>query len=206
VGVVSIIALLFTAVTLSLRNVMRADLRAEASKLSSTIQAVYNRSVTRNAYYRMVFDLDEGHYWSELAEDRFFLGAGKEEDEPDDGFEEKDKDAQRAGEVQVLEMADGPAMHRASGQEVKDALIRRVELDQGLSLGGLMTTHQREVRREGKGYLYFFPNGYVERALIYVTDGELVYTVATQPLTGRTRVLRGEVEPGEEFEDQDDDD
>lgn len=206
VGVVSIIALLFTAVTLSMSNVVRADLKAEASKLSSTIQAVYNRSATRNAYYRMVFDLEEGEYWSELAEKRFFIGQGKEEDEPQEGFKEKDHDAQQAGKVQILETAEGPAMHRASGDEVKDALVRRVKLGRGLSLGGLMTTHQRDVRRDGRGYIYFFPNGYVERALIYLTDGDAVYTVATQPLTGRTRVLRGEVAPGDEFEDQDDDD
>jgi len=203
-GVASIIALLFAAVTLSVRNVVRANLRAESQKLATNLQALYNRAITRNMYLRIVFDLDEGEYWAELAEDRFYLGHGKEEDEKEESFKKKDREAQQKGEVQMLERAEGPAMHQASAQEVKDALIRRVKLGQGLRLGGVMTTHQREVRREGKAYVYIFPNGYVERALIYLTDDELSYTVATQPLTGRVKVSNGEVPPGDEFEDEED--
>ncbi len=206
VGVVAIVALLFSAAALSIQNLTRVGLRGEAHKLSANIQALYNRAVTNGVYLRMVFDLDEDRYWSEVAENRFFLGAVKEEDEDTPLFKEKDAKATQEGEVQTLEVAEGPAMHQASAQEIKDSLIKRVELGRGVELSGIMTTHQREVRREGKGYLYFFPDGYVEKALVYLSDGEITYTVETQPLTGRVRVHRGEVEPGEEFQDQEDDD
>lgn len=203
---VSIIALLFTAVAMSIGNVVRANLRAEANKLSANIQAVSNRAVTKNAYYRMVFDFEANEYWSEVAEQRFFIGSLKEEDAEKSMLKEKDKDKQRMGEVQFLETTDEPSIHQASASEVKDGLIRRIKLPNGLSLSGIMTTHQRDVRREGKGYIYFFPDGSQERALVYITDGNQVYTLATQPLTGRVTAYRGEVAPGEEFEDQDEDD
>ncbi|MDY0061095.1 MAG: type II secretion system protein [Myxococcota bacterium] len=206
VGVISIIALLFSAVALSVGNVGRTNLRAEANKLASNIQALYSRSVTHNQYYRLVLDFEENSYWSEIADKRFFISSVKEEDVDSSMFKKKDTEKQQAREVQVLETTDELTIHQASAQEVKDALIRRVTLGKGLELGGMITTHQREIREEGKGYLYFFPDGTMEKSLIYLTNGDQFFTLATQPYTGRVKVFLGKIEPDRSFDESEEED
>jgi len=188
IAVIVLIALLFAAASLSIRNITGAELKKDAYVLATNIGAVHTRAVTKNAYYRMVLDLETRSYTTEVADSRFFIGAGKEEDDTP-LFQEKDKDKREAGEVQFLEHAEGPKMHHATAAEVADGLLGNIELSRGVSFDGVMTTHQREVREEGKAFLYFFPNGFVEKAMVYLTDGSRHYTLVTQPLTGRVRVF-----------------
>ena len=51
-----------------------------------------------------------------------------------------------------------------------------------------MTTHQQEIQKEGKAYIYFFPNGNVEKAYIYLTADDVTYTVETFPLLGKVKI------------------
>jgi general secretion pathway protein H len=51
------------------------------------------------------------------------------------------------------------------------------------------TRHQREVARSGTAYLYFFPQGFTERAQLYVRQGDNVWTLSVSPLTGKTSVV-----------------
>ena len=43
-------------------------------------------------------------------------------------------------------------------------------------------------------YLYFFPQGYTERAQITVRQGNNVWTLLISPLTGKTSIVDGEPE------------
>jgi hypothetical protein len=48
---------------------------------------------------------------------------------------------------------------------------------------------------EGKGYVYFFPMGMTEAAIIHLSDGkEAFYTLIVHPLTGRVSVKNSFVE------------
>jgi len=200
-AVVVLIALLFTAAGLSVQNLTGANLKKDAWVMASNIGAVYARSVTRNAYYRMVFDLDEGTYTTEVADTRFFIGAGKEEDDTP-LFAKKDKDKRKAGKVQFLEEAEGPAMHQATAQEVTDGLLGNIKVSRGVKIEGVMTTHQRDIKDKGKAFVYFFPSGFVEKAMVYLTDGDRYYTLTTQPLTGRVRVAAGKLDVPSSFDRQ----
>ena len=91
-------------------------------------------------------------------------------------------------------------MHYAAASEVKDSLLKKRELKRGIKLSGVMTTHQKDVREDGKAYIYFFPNGFVEKALIYLTDGGREFTLETQPLTGRVRVHPERIKVSSDFD------
>lgn len=51
---------------------------------------------------------------------------------------------------------------------------------------------------EGKVILRFYPDGFVEKNTIHLSDGRKDYTLVTAPLTGKVRVSEGYVEVGEE--------
>jgi general secretion pathway protein H len=56
------------------------------------------------------------------------------------------------------------------------------------------TSHQRAKIDSGLAYLYFFPQGYTERAQVTVRQGKNVWTLLVSPITGRTRIVDGEPE------------
>ncbi|RPH69131.1 MAG: type II secretion system protein [Myxococcaceae bacterium] len=56
------------------------------------------------------------------------------------------------------------------------------------------TSHQRAKIDTGLAYLYFFPQGYTERAQVTVRQGKNVWTLLVSPLTGKTSIVDGEPE------------
>jgi general secretion pathway protein H len=56
------------------------------------------------------------------------------------------------------------------------------------------TSHQRAKVDSGPAYLYFFPQGYTERAQVTVRQGPNVWTLVVAPLTGKTSIVAGEME------------
>jgi general secretion pathway protein H len=56
------------------------------------------------------------------------------------------------------------------------------------------TAHQRTKADTGLAYLYFFPQGYTERAQVTVRQGHNVWTLLVSPITGKTSIVDGEPE------------
>ena len=56
------------------------------------------------------------------------------------------------------------------------------------------TSHQRAKIDTGLAYLYFFPQGYTERAQVTVRQGRNVWTLLVSPFTGKTSIVDGEPE------------
>jgi general secretion pathway protein H len=56
------------------------------------------------------------------------------------------------------------------------------------------TSHQRAKIDSGLAYLYFFPQGYTERAQVTVRQGKNVWTLLVSPTTGKTSIVDGEPE------------
>jgi type II secretory pathway pseudopilin PulG len=68
----------------------------------------------------------------------------------------------------------------------------------------VFSPHEKEPREEGKAYIYFFPGGVTEHAIIQLTDNdeeeEHVYSIEIHPLTGRAVIHDTEIEPEEELD------
>ena len=48
--------------------------------------------------------------------------------------------------------------------------------------------------KSGPAYLYFFPQGFTERAQVYVRQGSNVWTLSVSPLTGKVASAAEELE------------
>ena len=57
------------------------------------------------------------------------------------------------------------------------------------------TAKQREpAAKTGVAYLYFFPQGYTERAQVWVRQGDNTWTLTISPLTGKTKIHAEDLE------------
>ncbi len=56
------------------------------------------------------------------------------------------------------------------------------------------TRHQRDIVKQGTAYMYFFPQGFTERAQLGISQGRNTWTLTVQPLTGKVAVVPDELE------------
>src|SRR5690606_9525497 len=86
----------------------------------------------------------------------------------------------------------GEMAGEASFSEERVAL----ELPEGVKLMDVWVQGMDKPATEGPVYLYFFPHGYTQDALIHLADADgRVFTVKIYALTGRTRIIGEYVEP-----------
>jgi general secretion pathway protein H len=214
--VIMIIGLMMGAATVGFRALTRGDLRTATSKLAGAIRYCFDRSVTTGQYYRVVIDLDGNKYWAERSEDRMYLARDKE-DSPGRGkaFDavaaekkldeeeqrQKDLQPQYGGTAAMLEPPPKP--RRARFQTFKDATLPQVALKKS-RLFDVYTPRQREPYTSGRAYLYFFPDGHTERAIVRLSDGDdNFYSLVVHPLTGRVEVRSGKYEIPRDFDERD---
>ena len=67
------------------------------------------------------------------------------------------------------------------------------ELPSSVTLS-VWTRQQKTAVDSGVAYLYFFPQGYTEKAQVYVRQGDNVWTLTVSPLTGKVNVVAEELE------------
>jgi general secretion pathway protein H len=204
--VILIIGLAMGSAVYGIRGMARSELRGSAAKLAGAIRYCFDRSITTGAYFRLVLDLDTNRYTAERSDERVYLVRGKEES-PGKGqaLDVAALEKQQAEDDQKLQdsfsrdntvaaaLEPPPKPRRAKFQSFKDAALPEVKFKRARFFD-VYTTRQREPYVKGKAYLYFFPDGHTERALIRLSDGDDFYTLIVHPLTGRVEVRSGRIE------------
>ncbi len=202
------------AVMVSYRSSGRASARSQAGRLAAAIRYLYDRAVTTGSYYRLVLDLSKNKYWAEQSEHRFYLVRNKESSPgrgqaPDEQERERRlREEEERGKLQLTGLAaqlqPPPMPRKARFQQFQDATLPKVDL-RGCKVRDVLTPRQREPYGQGQAYLYFFPDGHTERAVLHLedTDGD-VYTLSVAPLTGRVEVKSGDLPPPRGFGEYDD--
>ncbi len=173
--------------------------RTQTNKLATAIRHTFNRSVTFGLYMRMVLDIDSDAYWVEASDKPVFLSKEKldqgEAEERDRKIAEEEEEAREKAERKGQQ---APQSKRA--KYVEDGVIPKVSMEKGIGISGVMAMGQDGEFGSGKAYLNFFPNGFVQPALIYTTDGDEAYlTLEVHPLTGKVTRHPGKLDPPRGF-------
>jgi general secretion pathway protein H len=212
----AIMALIMGSAIYGVRALARSDLRGTSSKLAGAIRYCFDRSITTGGYFRIVLDLDNNKYWAERSDERMYLVRGKEES-PGKGkaFDQEAADKKKAEEEAkekeryensnqlAASLQPPPKPRRAKFQTFKDAALPVVTM-KSTKLFDMYTPRQREPYTTGKAYLYFFPDGHTERAVIRLNDGDEFYSLVVHPLTGRVEVKPGKYDIPRDFDTQQD--
>lgn len=215
--VTAIIGLVMSGVVYSVHSVAKSELRSSASKLAGGIRYCFDRAITTGSYYRIVLDLDNNKYWAERSDDRTYLTAGKEvtagkgqafnvqalEKQRDEDDAKLQEQATSVG-GQMVTLDPPPRPKRAKFQTFKDSTLPQVLLTKepqkpGPHLFDVYTPRQPEPYLKGRAYLYFFPDGHTERAIVRLNRDDDFYSLVVHPLTGRVEVIAGKVDIPRDF-------
>jgi general secretion pathway protein H len=204
-----VIVALITVVTVKgLRSFAKSDLRATASRMAGSIRYLFDRASTTGRVHRLVLDFDNGKYWAEVSDDQFILGAGKETEssrkkEAEQIAKEEELKRQAAEREASFGASQIPTRYmpkpfmpkRAKFDAFRETAVKPVALKSGVVLADIYTPRLLKPLAVGKGYIYFFPMGMTEAAIIHLSDGkETFYSLIVHPLTGRVSVKNSYVE------------
>ncbi len=191
------------AVVAGVASVRKASLSTSAARVAAAVRYLYDLSVLNNRPYRLVVDFEGRSFRGEPVEDACGAALLPSEEERRFGGGFAARAAPGGGEGPVpaettVTAGEGPP----AGEETprrrirpKENLLTRQVLPEGISFGAVMTSHHDEPVEEGEAEVFFFPDGYAEKALIYLKKGEETYTIETLPLKGIGVVHTEELDP-----------
>jgi general secretion pathway protein H len=163
--VVAVIGVMALAAAPAVNSFTGANARAAASEIAGAFRYLFDTAALRHQTCRLVLDLDGREWWAECTT----ASPGARRNQPVMGKDGVAEDDER-------ELARGFSDEKLKGS----ATFEKV-----------WTPRNRDPQSKGKVYVYFYPQGQADRAQIPVSDGSNAYTVVTQPLTGRARVVTG---------------
>jgi general secretion pathway protein H len=224
--VMAIIGLIMSLGVGGLRSLARSDLRADSNHLGGAMRFLFDRASTTGKTHRLVLDLEGGKYWAEVTDDKFFIPRDAETPEQTrrrEADEAKQDEEKRAAEQKATSAASDmfgssgsssglpmdssydPAKleigefrpKRARFAAFKEMALKPVTLSKRVVLHSVYTPRSTEAVTSGRAYVYFFPLGQTEAAIISLSDpsGDTIYSLVAHPITGRVRVYNQEVKP-----------
>ena len=213
--VLAIIGLMIGSAAMGFRSLAKSDLRSATAHLSGAVRFLFDRASVTGKHHRLVLDLNEGRYWAEISDDKFYIPheaeterdqRKREEDEAKQDEDDKRKEDER--QSRGAEFIGG-ANYDPSKMEVgdyrpkrvrfaafKETAIKPVQL-KNAKLVDVYTPRVAEPTTTGRAYIYFFPMGQTEPAIIHLSDknGEAFYSIVVHPVTGRVRIYDEYVKP-----------
>jgi general secretion pathway protein H len=174
--VVAVIAVITGAVVTGVGNLRGASVQAEAGKIAVAVRYLYNLSVISGRNHRLVMDLDARTFW----------GEEQSSSDPCDSFLLPGTDAEEE------EAQEGDVTRNAGFSASESQLLQRVTLDTGIRFLQVHTTHQDQPQEKGQAYIYFFPSGTAENAVVQLEgDEDDIMTVEVFALQGNAKVHTG---------------
>ncbi len=185
--VIAIVGVLAAAAMPALNAVTGANARSAAGELSGAARYLFDTAALRHQTCRLALDLDGGEWWAECTKDRAYAAreqSGASSREEDDAALEERFPEERDTEKRRL-------LARAHFAQFRDRLTKKHTLPGSAVFEEVWSEHQREPFSKGMAYVYFYPHGQAEAARIPIVEGDNVYSVVTQPFTGRAKVVVG---------------
>jgi general secretion pathway protein H len=230
-----VVSLIITIGVKGFRTITKSNLRESSSHMSGAIRYLFDRASITGKYYRLVIDLSNGKYWPEVSDDKFYAPNQAESEVDRRKREDKeaadDEEERKRQEKQQLLYGNGSGSSSSSTSSsssatsfdmsklevgefrprrprfaaFKETALKPVTLKK-LKIKSVYTPRMTEPVTTGRAYLYFFPLGQTEPAIITLTDatGESVYSLVVHPITGKVRIYSQEVQPniGVRYDDE----
>jgi general secretion pathway protein H len=201
----AIVAILLAATVMGVGALTGTKAKAAAAELAGVMRSLYDTAALTGKTCRLVFDLPAERsedqslkYMAECATGDITAAADRDQALKDANRERERASKETKRPKRILREDEQPSlddvMHREKDRveaAARFAAFTSPEI-QPHQLSGIQvsvwTQHQRDPVKHGLAYLYFFPQGFTERAQVYVQQGKNVWTLAVSPLTGRVKI------------------
>ncbi len=209
----AIIAVLFGAVVAGVGALTGVKAKEASTELAGTVRALYDTAALTGKTCRLVFELPEPRdeegavtWRAECAKGNLAVSRQRDEELKEAAARVKGKNAvdddtrfrrldrEDTPSVQELQAREKARVEEASRfAELTTEELNRHQLPPGVTVE-VWTQKQRAPVKSGLAFLYFFPQGYTERAQVWLRQGSNVWTLTIAPLTGKTVIHGADLE------------
>lgn len=163
--------------------------RQATRELSATVRYLYNKSASENLTMRLVFDMEKNTYHVEATTDLYQL---ESEEEKQERLKREQKSKPSSESTKAADGTTETPVQKAEAKfgAVDSHLLKPSQLPGGVFFKDIYTEHDNGPVTKDKAYIYIFPSGYVERAVVNFRneDDSERRAVVVNPMTGATRV------------------
>jgi general secretion pathway protein H len=197
---IALISLLTGSLLFGKNMLVGSRVKSAATLIVSSVRFGLARANSTGRPTRLVIDFDKKQLSIEEAASSLML---REKGEDQTGGAEAATVAETKARVEAERIVEGPHAPRARFSKLAGVKGAIEELANGRPLGDgvevvrVRTEHDEEVLTEGRAYIYFWPGGTTERAIVQLKkagDKQTALTVVLSPLTGRAKIEKGEVD------------
>jgi general secretion pathway protein H len=205
---IAIAAVLFGAVVTGVGAITGARAKQAAGELAGTIRAVYDEAALTGRTCRIVFELPAANdengsvaYAPQCAASAVATLDNRDE-EIRAANDRREEDGRSARQRRDVRLDNNPSLEDVLSSErtrVEQAAkfsgfealeVGREEIPSSVRMS-VWVRGQREPVKSGVAYLYFHPQGYADRARVFIQQGDNAWTIRVSPLTGKAQVIPG---------------
>ncbi len=198
---IALVALLSAALLFGKGALAGARLRATATTIVSAVRFAQTRTSSTGRPARLVLDLEHEQLQLEEAPGSVML---REKGKDPSGGAADSTEGEKKAHAEAERILEGPKAPRPAFVKLSGVTGGVEELSKGRPVGdgveivSVQTEHDEEPITEGRAYVYFWPGGTTERAVVHLkrvgdSDDEGL-TVELSPLTGRAQIEKGKVD------------
>lgn len=197
---IALVGLLAGSLLFGKNMLVGSRVKGAATLIMSSVRFGLNRANATGRPARLVIDLDKKILSIEEASNSLMLvQKGKDQT----GGAEAATAAEAKARADAERIIDGPKAARPRFSKLSGVTGAVEDLAKGRSLGDgveiaqVRTEHDDTYVSEGRAYIYFWPGGTTERAVVQLKkagDKDASLSVVVSPLTGRAKIEKGAAE------------
>jgi len=222
--VLAIVALAASISVATIGSLGRTRLRSSSYLVAAAVQRGFSWAATHGEAVRLVIDLDDSTLTLEHGEGRLLVDKSVEggvEEEMEEEGEPTEKEAAPAKAeggflpefdlgVETLSEQIKSGFHQGEVPRYKPPVFKPIpdkrfeerELEPRIVFLGVYSPLYEEPKRDGKAFIYFFPDGMGDPAVIHLQNpGGQITSVEVQSLSGKARIYNYPFVP--EFREED---
>jgi general secretion pathway protein H len=205
--VLAIVAIITAGVLGGSGQLEGARLKQGATLVASAVRAGYGRASATSKSVRLVFDFEKDSMWLEEADQPHLVQSG---DKAGTGGADPVTAAEKAALAESDRIIKGPHAPRSSFHPVTRAELGDPSaeksmrpLPRGITFREIQAAHDTDPHKTGRAYLYFWPGGLTERAVIQVApkpkteerifSDDKTLSLEVSPLTGKAVLKAGSI-------------
>lgn len=197
---IALVGLLAGSLLFGKNMLVGSRVKSAATLIASSVRFGLTRANATGKPTRLVIDLDMKVLAIEEASSSLML---RERGKDQTGGAEASTDAEAKARAEADRIVEGPRAPRPRFSKLKgvtgavEELASGRKLGEGVEIVQVRTEHDDDYVTEGRAYLYFWPGGTTERAVVQLKkagDREASLSVVVSPLTGRAKIEKGGVE------------
>lgn len=198
--VLALMALILGAVMVGGGQLGSSKMRHSATMIAGAVRVGFSGATARSKTVRLVMDFNDNAIWLEEGDQPHLV---QSKDLSGAGGAAAATEAERQATEESGRILKGPTAPKTAFKEIDPMGVVSSEpgkvhkpLESGVKFRQVQTAHDDEPRKEGRAYLYFWPGGQTERAMIQLQqkgseDDKNTMTLVVAPLTGKVTIKDG---------------